>query len=273
MIHSTSSYTSLPSFETLSQAVNTNMLVDSNNNSSNLLNLNNSSGLQKSDQINLESSSIISKPLKLISSLKSFLTPATSSSSISNNQNRLNDSPSPCNSPTNTSNSNIFFLPNTSNNFNNQTSNNFYNFCNVSHGPTTIIRPHKFEYNPNVLYDNLQNIIEKNFSNYTSETNLNLSQSSNNLNININNLEELAKIKLEDIDELNGSNPSSNNNSSSSLSSMFLKKSDSLKDQESETMPTTAGSQGSSRSRSSSIANMIFNFCKGKIIFIFKFFF
>jgi len=269
MIHSTSSYTSLPSFETLSQAVNANMLVDSNNNSSNLLNLNNTGGLIKGDQINLESSSIISKPLKLISSLKSFLSPSTSSSSISqpNAQNRLNDSPSPCNSPTNTSNTNIFFLPNASNNFNNQTSNNYYNFYNVSHGPTTIIRPHKFEYNPNLLYDNLQNIIEKNFSNNSGETNLNPSQSNNNLNININNLEELAKIKLEDIDELNGSNLSSNNNSSSSLSSMILKKNDSFKEQELEIAPN-AVSQESSRSRSSSIANMIFNFYRGKIVYL-----
>ncbi len=266
MFHSSSSsFTSLPSFETLSNAVSANMLVDSNNN---LLNLNNSTDVQKTDQINQESTSIISKPLKLISSLKSFLSSSSSSSSSvsqSNNQNRLNEvSASPCNSPTNTNNTSMFFLPSSSSNnlqatASNQTCNSFHNFYNVNHGPTTIIRPHKFEYNPNVLYDNLQNIIEKNFPNIPSESSLHSNQSNGSLNINLSNLEELAKIKLEDIDELNGSNPSSNNNSSSSLSSMFLKKNDSLKDQE-----LDIGAQNdSSRSRSSSIVNMIYNFCKG----------
>jgi hypothetical protein len=84
-------------------------------------------------------------------------------------------------------------------------------------------------------------------------------------------LEALENIKLEDIDNLNGSISSSNNNSSSSLSSMYLRKQTELPNiSDSTTLLNTdlltSNKQEiptGSRSRSSSIVNMIYNFCKG----------
>lgn len=226
MLHQTS-LTSLPSFEQLSNSVNidgiNNNLFDANNNNPNTPNLN-------------------LKP---------------NSFSLSNSPRNPNMNP-------------MFFLPSNSNilpsnSFGNQITANpinpYFNY-NYSHGPSTILRPPKFEYNPNILYDNLQNVIEKN----TSFNNNN----SNGININLN-LEELENIRLEDIDNLNGSISSSNNNSNSSLTSMYLRKqaehhniSDSttllntdLLTSNKQEIPT------SSRSRSSSIVNIIYNFCKG----------
>ena len=293
---SLASMPSLPSFESLSNSANNSSvnMLDLNNNSSNSLNLNMAPQYQHQHQQHLHqqqqqqqlnqqqnsfqqhssqsAGSFISKPLKLINNLKNLLTmstsppvsalPQTSSSSSSSHQSQLVDSLPPSPSPTNPSGNSIFFLPTTNSTTNlDRLQNNFYNH---GHGSSTIFM-HKFEYNPNILYDNLQNIIEKNFTNDGAQPSFALSQSqsqtispNNSINMNLN-LEELSRIKLEDIDQLNSSTPPSNNASNSSFTAMYLRKNDSLQKE----FDYDPSNSASSRSRSSSIVNMIYNFCKG----------
>jgi hypothetical protein len=145
--------------------------------------------------------------------------------------------------------------------FSNHNNHHHHHHQNLNH-PTSLFM-YKFDYKPSFLMDNLQHLIENNsrsFSHVNSNKNANNSyytnsnnNSPNNSNANSNNnseiesnyeiikeLDELARIKLEDIEELNAT-------TSSQPVSLQA-------NSEKSSMP-------SNRSRSNSLVNVIINFC------------
>lgn len=101
-------------------------------------------------------------------------------------------------------------------------------YCHHFNAPPPTLFMHKFDFNSQFLFENFQNLIDKNFPSQTNNNNNKpAGEDLENTSLDINQLElpqlDLARIKLEDIDELNNFNQNSkketnnNNNTNSNL--------------------------------------------------------
>lgn len=248
-------------------------------------------------------SSFISKPFKIINNLKSLLTTNTNgtAANTSYQPSNMNNSVSSTNteatnltqSSSSPSSSSLSSSPSSSPITNASTTANFPNYYQKfqythQHPPPNLFM-HKYGYNPDVLYGNLQNFLEKNqlFDlNTNNNVNSNGVDVSTNNNNNYHHLEnpnasldtdiELDRIKLEDeldgLDPLNlytanGTTSSSASASTPTLTNSFLsfyKKNESSSSLNAEKSVESTKSQeaapSQSRSRGNSIVNMIANF-------------
>ncbi|CAF0707835.1 unnamed protein product [Brachionus calyciflorus] len=164
-----------------------------------------------SSQFDLNSSlstngSFIAKPLKLINSLKSLL--SISSSPNNSSSNFILNEPQTTNS-----NSNLLLGQSPSN-----------NYYLLNQPPPTLFM-HKYDYNPQFLFGNFQNYIEKN-SAYIPNIDLTPNNNKNNSEIDLEPIDsnqlDFSRIKLEDIDELNRDENTNTNQTNDKKSNGFM---------------------------------------------------
>ena len=242
-----------------------------------------------------QNSSFINKPFKIINNLKSLLTTSTNTNGTAptnsayqpSNMNNT-EATNLTQSSSSPSSSSLSSSPSSSPITNASTTANFPNYYQKfqyahQHPPPNLFM-HKYGYNPDVLYGNLQNFLEKNqLFDLNTNNNVNSNDASTHNNNNYPNASldtdiELDRIKLEDeldgLDPLNlytanGTTSSSASASTPTLTTSFLsfyKKNESSSSLNAEKSSANAESTKSqeapsqSRSRGNSIVNMIANF-------------
>lgn len=145
--------------------------------------------------------SFISKPFKLIKSIFNISSANSSPNMMINNQNEAT-----------TTNSSGMLIS--------QSPSNYYL---INQPPPTLFM-HKYDYNPQILFDNFQNLIEKSSVNISSKNN-----SNNNSDIDLCSLDtqqlDLSRIKLEDLNELNQFEQSATSSNSQTSQEQQTKKS------------------------------------------------
>ncbi len=252
------------------------------------LNNNSSAAISNNANSNNTGSYFTAKPFKFIQNLKSMFTSSSSTSTSGQypNTNQFNNmqstfidqtgqldeneprSPSPLLSPQPEP------LFNNNNYIEQQQSNYQYQayITNPPVPPTFMM--YKFDYNSQFLFDSFQNLMEKkglilNNNNNNSNTNssgavidslsmLNV-ETSRNSDVELNELDDLAKIKLEDIDELNCCS-SSPMNVQRGVTDVEAKLTSGANTQTVTTNAMFATPPANSRSRTNSLVNAIFNF-------------
>jgi hypothetical protein len=186
------------------------------------------------------------------------------------------------------------FSFNNSPNFNNLNNNfnhhNHHHHSYMPNAPPPSLLMYKFDYNSQLLFDNFQNLIEKKglvipnktgmINNDLNPNNTTTTTVTNSLDkeILLNELDDLARIKLEDIDELNSSsspslNNTSNNNSSASMNIFQMTNNfnsnhrNSMSESSSASVTTPQNvhqpinTTSSQRSRNNSLVNALITFC------------